>query len=124
VSFTSFSENEHLPDGTKPSVWFAFDETRPLAFFAGIWTNWSGVRKVKEGQVTIDVFGFLITDPNKGVGAINPKAMPVVLTRPEECDLWMRASPEEAMKLQRPLVDNALVIVACGGKKDETAIVT
>ena len=33
--FTSFSENEALPDGTRPPVWFAFDETRPLAFFAG-----------------------------------------------------------------------------------------
>jgi hypothetical protein len=36
VPFTSFSENEALPDGTHPPVWFAFDETRPLyAFFAG-----------------------------------------------------------------------------------------
>src|SRR5258706_15339424 len=26
--FTSFSENEALPDGAKPPVWFAFDETR------------------------------------------------------------------------------------------------
>ena len=48
--FTSFSENEALPDGAKPPVWFAFDETRPLAFFAGIWTNWTSVRKVKEGE--------------------------------------------------------------------------
>ena len=39
VPFTSFSENETLPDGKKPPVWFAFDETRPLAFFAGLWTN-------------------------------------------------------------------------------------
>jgi hypothetical protein len=30
VPFTSFSENEVLPDGTHPPVWFAFDETRPL----------------------------------------------------------------------------------------------
>jgi hypothetical protein len=29
-------------------VWFAFDETRPLAFFAGIWTRWTGVRKVND----------------------------------------------------------------------------
>jgi hypothetical protein len=31
VPFTSFSENEVLPDGSRPTVWFAFDETRPLA---------------------------------------------------------------------------------------------
>jgi putative SOS response-associated peptidase YedK len=43
VPFTSFSENELLPDGSRPPVWFAFDETRPLAFFAGIWTRWTSV---------------------------------------------------------------------------------
>jgi putative SOS response-associated peptidase YedK len=39
VPFTSFSENEALPDGSYPPVWFALDESRPLAFFAGIWTR-------------------------------------------------------------------------------------
>ena len=52
VPFTSFSENKHLPDGTRPPVWFALDETRSLAFFAGIWTRWTWVRKVKEGETT------------------------------------------------------------------------
>ena len=52
VPFTSFSENEHLPDGTRPPVWFALDETRPLAFFAGFWTRWTSVRKVKEGETS------------------------------------------------------------------------
>jgi putative SOS response-associated peptidase YedK len=64
VPFTSFSENEALSDGRKPPVWFAFDETRPLAFFAGLWTNWTSVRKVKEGKTTNDLFGFLTTEPN------------------------------------------------------------
>ena len=44
MPFTSFSENEALPDGTHPPVWFAFDETRPLAVFAGIWTRWTEVQ--------------------------------------------------------------------------------
>ncbi len=39
VPFTSFSENEVQPDGSRPPVWFAPDESRPLAFFAGIWTR-------------------------------------------------------------------------------------
>jgi putative SOS response-associated peptidase YedK len=43
VPFTSFAENERLPDGRRPPVWFAFDETRPLACFAGIWTRWTSV---------------------------------------------------------------------------------
>jgi hypothetical protein len=48
-----------LPDGSRPPVWFAFDDSRPLAFFAGIWTRWTTVRKVREGETTNDLFGFL-----------------------------------------------------------------
>jgi putative SOS response-associated peptidase YedK len=119
VPFTSFSENETLPDGKKPTVWFAFDETRPLAFFAGLWTNWTSVRKVKEGETTNDIFAFLTTEPNKEVGAIHPKAMPVILTTGDEIDLWMTAPAEDAFKLQRPLADGALRIVARGEKEDK-----
>ena len=32
----SFSEKEALPGGAKPPEWFALEETRPLALFAGI----------------------------------------------------------------------------------------
>jgi putative SOS response-associated peptidase YedK len=38
---------------------------------------------VKEGEMTNDLFSFLTTDANKVVGAIHPKAMPVILTKPE-----------------------------------------
>jgi putative SOS response-associated peptidase YedK len=89
VPWTSFSENEVLPNGSRPTVWFAFDETRPLAFFAGIWTRWTSVRKVKEGETTNDIFAFLTTEPNKEVGAIHPKAMPVVRD-PERCPTHRR----------------------------------
>ena len=118
VPFTSFSENEKLPDGSRPPVWFALDETRPLAFFAGIWTRWTSVRKVKEGETTNDLFAFLTTEPNREVGAVHPKAMPVILTTPEEIDLWMTAPTEQALRLQRPLADGALTIVARGARKD------
>jgi putative SOS response-associated peptidase YedK len=119
VPFTSFSENEVLPDGSRPPVWFAFDETRPLAFFAGIWTEWTSVRKIKEGETTNDLFAFLTTEPNRPVGSIHPKAMPVILSTRDEIDLWLTAPTDQALKLQRPLPDDALMIVARGGKKDE-----
>jgi putative SOS response-associated peptidase YedK len=52
------------------------------------------------------------------VGAVHPKAMPVILTTPDEVETWMKASPEKALKLQRPLPDGALRIVARGVKED------
>jgi putative SOS response-associated peptidase YedK len=45
--------------------------------------------------------------------------MPAILTTREEIDTWMTAPLEEALKLQRPLPDDALMIVARGEKKDE-----
>ena len=48
--------------------------------FAGIWTDWTSVRKAKEGEVTADVFGFLTTEPSAEVGKVHPKPMPVILT--------------------------------------------
>jgi putative SOS response-associated peptidase YedK len=88
------------------------------ACFAGIWTNWTSVRKVKEGETTNDIFAFLTTEPNVEVGAIHPKAMPVILTTPDEVETWMTALPDEALKLQRPLRDGSLRIVARGVKED------
>ncbi len=56
------------------------------------------------------------------VGTFHPKAMPVILTTHAEIDLWLTAPALEALKLQRPLSDDALVIVARGDKKDEGGV--
>jgi hypothetical protein len=40
--FPCFSENQALPDGSRPRVWFAFDDSRPLVCFAGLRTRWQG----------------------------------------------------------------------------------
>src|SRR5690606_9504848 len=108
-------------DGKKKGdTWFAFDDSRPLAFFAGIWVpQWTSVRKIKTGLETVDLFGFLTSEPNDVVGSIHMKAMPVILTEPAEIEMWLTAPKEEAIQLQRPLPDGSLKIVSVGTKQDQ-----
>ena len=90
-------------------------DDRPLAFFAGLWVpQWTSVQKVKEGEVTTDIFAVLTTEPNAVVAPIHPKAMPVILTEPDEFEAWMAAPWAEASALQRPLADGLLRIVEHG----------
>jgi putative SOS response-associated peptidase YedK len=96
-------------------------EDRPLLFFAGNWTNRTSTRKIKEGEVNADVFGFLTTEANGVVGPVHPKAMPVILTSEDEIETWMLAPPHEALWLQRPLPDDVLQIVARGERSDDIA---
>ena len=61
---------------------------------------------------------------NAEVGAIHPKAMPVILTTADEVETWMTAPPDQALKLQRPLPDETLRIVARGVKEDPAGSAT
>ena len=70
VPFTSFSEFNRAHGG---DVWFALDDSRPLAMFAGLWTRWTSVRKIKEGETTNDLFGFLTTAANAIVAPVPPR---------------------------------------------------
>jgi hypothetical protein len=44
--------------------------------------------------------------------------LPVILTTADEVETWMTAPADQALKLQRPLSDGALRIVARGIKED------
>ena len=50
--------------------------------------------------------------------------MPVILTTPDEVEAWMTAPVDEALKLQRPLPDDTLRIVARGAKEDTAGLAT
>jgi putative SOS response-associated peptidase YedK len=122
VPLTSFSEPELPSSGTKGNAWFALDETEPLAFFAGIWVpQWKSVRKVKDGETVDDLYAFLTTEPNGEVAPIHPKAMPAILTKPEEWEAWLSAEWAEAKVLQRPLADGTLAVVKRGVLREKPA---
>ena len=108
VPLTSFAE----PHGPGRGVaWFRLRDADAPAFFAGSHVpRWPSVRKVKDGQTTDDLYGFLTCPPNAEVAVVHPKAMPVILTEESEWKAWLTAPWAEAKVLQRPLPDGALVV--------------
>lgn len=114
VPFTSFSEPGRNAEGKYQPVWFDLKDADPEApaFFAGIWVpQWTSVRKLKEGEVTTDLFAFLTTEPSEPVKSVHPKAMPVILTEPDELEMWMGAEWAFAKVLQRPVRAGKLAIL-------------
>lgn len=111
VPFNAFAE----PDTkTKQNIWFEVPGVE-TPVFAGIWVpQWRSVRKVKEGQTVNDLFAFLTTEANSVVGQHHPRAMPVILTTPDEVDQWFSLPVQEVEAMQRPLPDEMVSVVDRG----------
>lgn len=122
MSFAEPDPASKVPGGKVPNAWFARNQDRPLMFFAGFWTPWKGVRKVRDGEREYELYGFLTTSPNEIVAPIHFKAMPAILTTPDEVDLWLTGSWDEVRHLQRPLPGNMLVIVEPPAKPKEDSL--
>lgn len=109
VPFDRFAEP--APGG---NAWFAI-ASGAAAFFAGIQVpRWTSMRKLKDGETTDDLFAFLTCAPNAEVGAVHPKAMPVILTKAEEWQAWLNLPWGETSALQRPLSDGTLRLAGSG----------
>jgi putative SOS response-associated peptidase YedK len=113
IPATAFSEYGATPDPVtrrKSLHWFA-NEKRPLFFFAGLWTDWTGTRgstrSPRMGEHRL--YAFLTTASNAVVGRVHPKAMPVILTQEDEIETWLNADWQIASQLQRPLPDGDLI---------------
>lgn len=98
VPFTQFQEWSVAPDpatGKKKPYWFSLP-SRPIGAFAGIW------RPSDNGPI----YSFLTCGygdeqdaaTNHIVGAIHPKAIPVIL-HDEDFDTWLHAPVDEALGL-------------------------
>ncbi len=119
VPASSFCE----PNGdVKPATWnwFAINgDARPLFAFPGIWRRYKGPVKKDGPNVDIETYSFLTTTPNALVSTINHERMPVLLTREEEFDAWLRGSADEAFALAREYPAEKMRIVQEGFDKED-----
>ena len=112
VPFSAFAEWNR---SEKSNSWFEVESEAPM--FAGIWRPWTGERlkeqpgksRRKRERDDWNLYAFLTTEPNGVVAPIHPKAMPVILTTPDECARWMSGG-EDTLDLQRPLPDRLVSV--------------
>ena len=98
VPATSFCEWTAEPDPAtkrKSKMWFGMAKAYPPLFaFAGLW------RPGDDGPY----MAFLTCEANATVGAVHPKAMPVML-RPSDAGRWLDSERDDACALARPFAD-------------------
>lgn len=87
--------------GSKRKVWFGLrEEAEPVFAFAGIWRPGEGG----------PFMAFLTCAPNATVGAVHPKAMPVML-RPADVGQWLDSQREQACALAVPFADADMQVI-------------
>jgi putative SOS response-associated peptidase YedK len=96
VPFTAFSEYGPGQPGHMPLHWFAIP-SQPIACFAGVWRPLGDADGTEQGKA----YAFLTCAPNPLVGAVHPKAMPVLL-HPEDYARWLEAPIADAIELAVP----------------------
>jgi len=57
------------------------------------------------------LYSFLTTEPNGMVEPIHNKAMPVMLITPEDVKRWLYGMAANALALQKPAPDKAIVVL-------------
>jgi len=101
VPVTRFCEWTAEPDPLtkrKAKVWFGLrDEAEPLFAFAGLW---------RPGE-TMPYMAFLTCEANATVGAVHPKAMPVML-RAADVPRWLDSERPDACALAQPFNDDEM----------------
>ena len=94
--------------GAKRKVWFGLrDESDPVFAFAGIWRPGEGG----------PFMAFLTCAPNATVGAVHPKAMPVML-RPADVGRWLDSEREQACALAVPFADADMRVLEPAGARE------
>ena len=64
----------------------------------------------------------LTTTPNPLVGTIKHERMPVLLTKPEELEQWLRGTPGEALELAREYPPEPMRIAREGLDKEDPCV--
>lgn len=108
VPFSAFAEP------VRDSTWFGVNG-HEVAFFAGVWRPWRGERLAEQPgksrrareERDWELYAFLTTDANAVVRPVHEKAMPVILTEPDECREWLGGGAD-SLRLQRPYAADAM----------------
>lgn len=106
VPVSRFAEWGSDVQGKKALHWFRLTDA-PIFAFAGLWRPLSAAERDDSNASVTRAFAFLTCAPNPLVGAVHPKAMPVIL-HPADHDRWLDGSVADAEQLAAPFPANRM----------------